>query len=127
MSSFDSAEDATSRRAWCSCWIDWKRCRDGRWVTIIRRFQSMIPFARIIIRFLLRLLFRVELRGSAKLAGKTLIVANHQSFIDGLLLGAFLPFAPTYLVHAQIASKWNFKILLSFIDYLVIASTSPLA
>jgi len=87
----------------------------------------MIPVARIIIRFILRLLFRAELRGYVKPVGKTLIVANHQSFIDGLLLGAFLPFAPTYLVHSQIAAKWNFKILLSFIDYLVIDSTNPLA
>jgi len=87
----------------------------------------MIPVARIIVRFILRLLFGAELRGYVKPVGKTLIVANHQSFIDGLLLGAFLPFAPTYLVHSQIASKWNFKILLSFIDYLVVDSTSPLA
>ncbi len=87
----------------------------------------MIPVARIVIRFILRLLFRAELRGYVKPVGKTLIVSNHQSFIDGLLLGAFLPFAPTYLVHSQIAAKWNFKILLSFIDYLVIDSTSPLA
>ena len=87
----------------------------------------MIFVARIIIRFILRLLFRAELRGYVKPAGKTLIVANHQSFIDGLLLGAFLPFSPTYLVHSQIAAKWHFKILLAFIDYLVIDSASPLA
>src|SRR5271166_1797232 len=87
----------------------------------------MIPVARIIIRFILRLLFGAELRGYVKPTGKTLIVSNHQSFIDGLLIGAFLPFAPTYLVHSQIAAKWHFKILLSFIDYLVVDSTSPLA
>src|SRR3984893_11412207 len=87
----------------------------------------MIPVARVVFRFLLQLLFRAELRGYAKPAGRTLIVANHQSFIDGLLIGAFLPFAPTYLVHSQIAAKWHFKILLSFIDYLIIDSTSPLA
>src|SRR5450755_740193 len=51
----------------------------------------------------------------------------HQSFIDGLLIGAFLPFAPTYLVHTTIAAKWHFKILLSAIDHLVVDSTSPLA
>ena len=44
-----------------------------------------------------------------------------------MLIGAFLPFTPTYLVHSQIAAKWHFKILLFFIDYLVIDSTSPLA
>ena len=87
----------------------------------------MIPLARIFFRFLLRLLFRAELIGYEKPVGKTLIVSNHQSFIDGLLIGAFLPFAPTYLVHTTIAAKWHFKILLSFIDHLVIDSTSPLA
>jgi acyl-[acyl-carrier-protein]-phospholipid O-acyltransferase/long-chain-fatty-acid--[acyl-carrier-protein] ligase len=87
----------------------------------------MIPVARIIIRFILRVLFGAELRGYAKPVGKTLIVCNHQSFIDGLLIGAFLPFAPTYLVHTTIARKWHFKILLSAIDHLVIDSASPLA
>lgn len=87
----------------------------------------MFSLVRVITRFFLRLLFRAELRGYAQLSGKTLIVANHQSFIDGLLLGAFLPFHPTYLVHRQIASKLHFKILLSFINHLVIDSTNPLA
>src|SRR5580700_6598890 len=87
----------------------------------------LISIARVVVRFILRLLFRAELRGYVKPSGKTLIVANHQSFIDGLLLGAFLPFAPTYLVHTTIAAKWHFKILLSFIDHLVVDSTSPLA
>ncbi|HVO98481.1 MAG TPA: bifunctional acyl-ACP--phospholipid O-acyltransferase/long-chain-fatty-acid--ACP ligase [Bryobacteraceae bacterium] len=87
----------------------------------------MIPIARVVIRFLLRLLFRAELRGYVKPVGKTLIVANHQSFMDGLLIGAFLPFAPTYLVHTTIAAKWHFKILLSAIDHLVIDSTNPLS
>jgi acyl-[acyl-carrier-protein]-phospholipid O-acyltransferase/long-chain-fatty-acid--[acyl-carrier-protein] ligase len=87
----------------------------------------LIPVARVIIRFFFRLLFRAELHGYEQPSGKTLIVSNHQSFIDGLLIGAFLPFAPTYLVHTTIASKLHFKILLSFIDHLVIDSTSPLA
>ena len=87
----------------------------------------MISFARILFRLLLRLLFRAELRDYTKPSGKTLIVANHESFIDGLLLGAFLPFSPTYLVHRTIATRWYYKFLLSFIDYLVVDSTNPLA
>jgi len=87
----------------------------------------MIPIARIIIRTLLQLLFRAELRGYAPPKGKTLIVANHQSYLDGLLIGAFLPFAPTYLVHSTQAAKWYFKILLGAIDHLVVDSTNPMA
>lgn len=87
----------------------------------------MIPIARAVIRFLLRLLFRAELRGYVKPSGKMLLVSNHQSFMDGLVIGAFLPFAPTYLVHTTIAAKWHFKFLLSAIDHLVVDSTNPLA
>lgn len=41
-----------------------------------------------ILRLLLKLLFRVELRGDVSVFHnpRTLIVANHESFIDGLLL-----------------------------------------
>jgi acyl-[acyl-carrier-protein]-phospholipid O-acyltransferase/long-chain-fatty-acid--[acyl-carrier-protein] ligase len=87
----------------------------------------MIPIARIMIRTLLQLLFRAELRGYTPPKGKTLIVANHQSYLDGLLIGAFLPFAPTYLVHSTQAAKWYFKILLGAIDHLVVDSTNPMA
>src|SRR5580700_7791036 len=51
----------------------------------------MIPVARIIIRFILRLLFRAELIGYDKLAGKPLIVSNHQSFIDYLVIDSTSP------------------------------------
>ena len=36
---------------------------------------------------------------------RTLIVANHESFLDGLLLGAFLPMAATFVVHAQVVDN----------------------
>jgi acyl-[acyl-carrier-protein]-phospholipid O-acyltransferase/long-chain-fatty-acid--[acyl-carrier-protein] ligase len=52
-------------------------------------------------RPLLRLLFRVRIEGSldAFNAARLLVVANHESFLDGPLLGAFLPIDPVYVVH----------------------------
>ena len=51
---------------------------------------------RPLLRGLARLLFRVEV--SAQQADfkhqRLLVVANHQSFLDGLLLGLFLPIDP---------------------------------
>lgn len=43
---------------------------------------------KALLRFVMKALFRVELRGdpSVFVNEKTLIVANHESFIDGLLL-----------------------------------------
>jgi acyl-[acyl-carrier-protein]-phospholipid O-acyltransferase/long-chain-fatty-acid--[acyl-carrier-protein] ligase len=84
---------------------------------------------RQILRLLLRPLFRVRMTGdrSAFDNPRTLIVANHESFIDGLLLAVFLPIEATFVVHTQIASQPFFRFLLRFIPHLTVDSTSPLA
>jgi acyl-[acyl-carrier-protein]-phospholipid O-acyltransferase/long-chain-fatty-acid--[acyl-carrier-protein] ligase len=84
-------------------------------------------FLRILARAVLRVVFRVEVRGSVELAGNMLVVANHQSFLDPFLIGAFLPLDLTYLVHSTIASRWYFKWPLKFVRHLVVDSANPLA
>jgi acyl-[acyl-carrier-protein]-phospholipid O-acyltransferase/long-chain-fatty-acid--[acyl-carrier-protein] ligase len=84
-------------------------------------------FLRFLARALFRAAFRVEVRGSSELAGNMLVVANHHSFLDPFILGAFLPFDLTYLVHSTIANRWYFKWPLKFVRYLVVDSTNPLA
>ena len=72
-------------------------------------------FLRPVLRALARLLFRVELRfqGSDFSASRLLVVANHESFLDGLLLGLFLPIDPVFVVHTGIANNFWFRLLLS--------------
>ncbi len=84
---------------------------------------------KLLLRPLMRLLFRVEVHGDpASLHHpRTLIVANHESFIDGLLLGLFLPVSPVFVVHSQIAERPGFAFLLRFVPHLAVDSTSPLA
>jgi acyl-[acyl-carrier-protein]-phospholipid O-acyltransferase/long-chain-fatty-acid--[acyl-carrier-protein] ligase len=82
---------------------------------------------KIVMNFLLRLVFRVEVRGSMETTGKMLIVANHTSFLDGLLLGAFLPVDPYWLVNTEIANLWYFKILLKFVNHMTIDPANPFA
>jgi len=84
---------------------------------------------RVIARWVFRLLYRVEVRD---LAGphdydKLIIISNHQSFLDGALLGAFLPVAPMWTVHSQIWAKWHFRALLSWLPIVVVDTNSPLA
>ncbi len=81
----------------------------------------------LLVRVVFRLLFRVTVRGDLHKHERLLIVANHASFLDGILLGAFLPIKPTYLIHTLIAKLWYFRIGLQFIPHLVVDSTSPLA
>ena len=80
-------------------------------------------------RILFKALFRVQLSGqpSTFINTRTLIVANHESFIDGLLLGLMMPVEAVFVVHTQIANRPLFRFLLRFVPHLAVDSTSPLA
>jgi acyl-[acyl-carrier-protein]-phospholipid O-acyltransferase/long-chain-fatty-acid--[acyl-carrier-protein] ligase len=84
---------------------------------------------KAVLRLLCRLLFRVDIRGAANLpqAGPLLVIANHESFLDGLLLGLFLPLRATFVVHTTVLNNPVFRILLSRVPHLAVDPTSPLA
>ncbi|MFZ2162896.1 MAG: bifunctional acyl-ACP--phospholipid O-acyltransferase/long-chain-fatty-acid--ACP ligase [Sideroxyarcus sp.] len=88
---------------------------------------------RNIIRFVLRnifqLLFRIRTTGLDKNidTGKLLVIANHESFLDGLLLGLYLPFNPVFVVHTGVTRSFFFRLILSQVDYLAVDPTSPMA
>ena len=84
---------------------------------------------RFMLRALLRPLFRVRVSGDARAFAnpRTLIIANHESFLDGMLLGAFLPVRATFVVHTQVLSRWYFRAFLHFVPHLAVDSTNPLA
>lgn len=86
-------------------------------------------FLRPLLRGLARLFFRVEvpLQQADFNHQRLLVVANHQSFLDGLLIGLFLPIDPVFVVHTTIAESFFFRILLSQVDYLAVDPTSPMA
>lgn len=84
---------------------------------------------KVLLRIVLRALFRVELTGdpAAFINTRTLIVANHESFIDGLLIGLMMPVDAVFVVHTQIASRPLFAFMLRFVPHLAVDSASPLA
>ena len=84
---------------------------------------------KVILRALLKVLFRIEVSGDRNLFfnERTLIVANHESFLDGLLIGMMIPVNAVFVVHSQIASRPFFALLLRFVPHLAVDSTSPLA
>ncbi len=81
------------------------------------------------LRLILQILFRVQIRGEwpAHLPERLLIVANHESFLDGMLLALFLPINPVFVVHTWVVQHWFFGRLLRYIDYLAVDPTSPMA
>ena len=84
---------------------------------------------RLLVRWILKLLFRVEVRGSVpdKLPDRLVVVANHQSFLDPFLIGAFLPIKPTWVVHTDIWEKWYFRIFISWQQCVVVDTARPQA
>jgi acyl-[acyl-carrier-protein]-phospholipid O-acyltransferase/long-chain-fatty-acid--[acyl-carrier-protein] ligase len=79
-------------------------------------------------------LYRVKVNGDINkvVENKTnigkLIVANHESFLDGLLLGLYLKdLNPVFVVHTTVAKKKLFKLALSLTEYYPVDPTSPLA
>ena len=89
--------------------------------------KAMLKMA---IRFVLRVLYRVEVHGieHARAAqSHAVIAANHASFLDGLLLGAFLPGSPVFAIDTFVAKQWWVKPFLSLVDAMPINPTNPLS
>lgn len=84
---------------------------------------------RAVLRVLARLLFRVRVLGDKGdfNVERLLIVANHESFLDGLLLGLFLPVDPVFVVHTGIVANPWFRLILRGVDHLAVDPTNPMA
>ncbi len=81
-----------------------------------------------LMRHIAELLFRVRVNGDLPDECKRLlIVANHESFLDGLLLGLFLPLDPVFVVHTGVVRNPLFRLVLTLVDYLAVDPTSPMA
>ena len=83
-----------------------------------------------VIRWLLTVLFRVRLIGMENyaLAGdRVLIVANHTSYLDPLLLWAFLPDEITFAINTDIAHRWWIRPALKFARVFAMDPQQPLS
>jgi acyl-[acyl-carrier-protein]-phospholipid O-acyltransferase / long-chain-fatty-acid--[acyl-carrier-protein] ligase len=79
-------------------------------------------------RLLFRLLYRVEVKGLHNVTARgrrSLIVANHTSFLDGPLLSAFLPERAGFAINTQMAKKWWVKPAFGLFDLCPIDPGNP--
>jgi acyl-[acyl-carrier-protein]-phospholipid O-acyltransferase/long-chain-fatty-acid--[acyl-carrier-protein] ligase len=80
--------------------------------------------------WLLTFLYRVKVIGleNYENAGKrVVIIANHTSFIDAILLATFLPNKLTFAVNTTTAKKWWIRLFLRMVDAFPVDPTNPMA
>lgn len=93
---------------------------------------KLLPDAliRSIIRALFRLCYHARIIGLEnffRAGDRILIVANHTSYLDAILLAAFLPEKLTFAVNTHIARKWWMKLIASLVDLYPMDPTNPMA
>lgn len=93
---------------------------------------KLLPHAVVksFVCWILKLLYRVDVTGLdnyAKASKKAIIVANHVSFLDGLLISAFLPDKLMFVINSYIASVPWIKPLLSLVDAYPLDSTNAMS
>ena len=99
-------------------------------VALVAAWILRRTMAKSLLRLILRILYRVQVEGleHARAAlPKAVIAANHASFLDGLLLGAFLPGDPIFAVDTLISKQWWAKPFLVFVNALPVDPTNPLS
>lgn len=90
-------------------------------------------YLKPVLRSIARVIFKVKTQDLDKIndymkqSPKNIFVCNHPSFLDGIMLGLFLPCDPVFLVHTTIFKRPLFNFLLKFVDHLAIEPTSPMA
>lgn len=82
------------------------------------------------LHWLLTLIYKVEVEGleNYKNAGnRVLIISNHTSFLDPLLLGVFLPDNITFAINTHISERWWIKPFLGLSHVFPLDPTQPLS
>lgn len=83
-----------------------------------------------VLRWVLRLLFRVQVRGIENYQAarqRKVIIANHVSYLDAVLLTAFLPELPTFAIDTKIAQSWWIQPFLWMVRVYPVNPANPMA
>ena len=85
---------------------------------------------RSAVYFLLNSVYKIKVHGMenySKAEGPTVIVANNNSFLDPLLLAAFLPEDIVFMVDSTIAKRFWVRLLLKYVHHIPVDPTNAIA
>ena len=94
--------------------------------------SSLLPEAlvRSILQWLFHTFYRLEVKGLVnykKLDDKAIIVANHLSFLDAALIGAYIPERVCFAINTRIAKKWWVRPFLLLADTIALDPANPMS
>ncbi len=87
-------------------------------------------FWKSVLRAILEVFFKVDVKGAQNLkrAGKNvLIVSNHTSLLDGILIASFALDNVTFAINTEWSKKWFMKILRFFVDLTPLNPANPMS
>jgi len=92
----------------------------------------LLPFQliKLILATILKTIYRVEVKGLehySKAGKRAVIVVNHVSLLDPLLLAAFLPVKPMFAVNTHISQQWWVKPFLTLVDAFPVDPTNSMS
>jgi acyl-[acyl-carrier-protein]-phospholipid O-acyltransferase / long-chain-fatty-acid--[acyl-carrier-protein] ligase len=85
---------------------------------------------KFFLRWLFTSLYHVEVKGLDyfhQAGDRVLIIANHTSYLDAVLLAIFLPDKLTFAVNTRIAKAWWVRPALSLVNFFPMDPTNPLS
>jgi len=94
----------------------------------VRRAAAFSPFLISIGRLLVRLLFRLRARGLEHLGavkGGAVVIVNHVSFIDGILVRMALPGRPVFAIDRDVAAIWWVAPIIALADHALMDTAHP--
>lgn len=93
---------------------------------------KLLPYEllKTLISGLLKILFKVKVKGMDnyyQAGDRVMIIANHTSYLDSLLLSAFLPDRFMVAINTQVAKRFWVRPLLSLVEAFPVDPTNPMA
>ncbi len=85
---------------------------------------------KAMLRWVLRSLYKVEVKGGEyleRLGERTLVVANHTSFLDAVLLYAYLPVTATFAINTYVAGSWIGRVAGRVVSLFPLDPANPLS
>lgn len=99
---------------------------------VMHRLSVLVPesILQLIIQAILKLFFRVEVNGIEnfhKAGDRVLIIANHVSFLDAVLIFAFIPERLSYAIYTYYIDKWWIRLIRPGADLHPVDPVNPMA